>query len=67
MDTNVQVRDLLRRIDLPMYEAIGRVVVDSGVQVGKSLDVLQGYSVVHPCLRCLASGWHTDGRNGEVR
>ena len=50
MDTNVQVRDLLRRIDLPMYKAIGGVIVDGGVQVGKSLDVLQGYLVIHPYL-----------------
>ena len=33
-----------------MDKAIGGVVVDGGVQVGKSLDVLQRYSVVHPYL-----------------
>ena len=44
------MRDLLRRVNLPMHEAIGGVMVNSGVQVGKSLDVLQGYSVVHPYL-----------------
>ena len=67
VDTNVLTRDLLRRVDLPVNEAIGRVVVDSGVQVGKLLDILQGYPVVHPYLRCLATGWHPDGQNGEVR
>ena len=67
MDTHVQTRDLLRRVDLLMHEAIGRVVVDGGVQIGKSLDVLQGYPVVHPYLRCLAIGWHPDGQNSEVR
>ena len=50
-----------------MYEAIGRVVVDSGVQIGKLLDILQEYPVVHPYLRCLAIGWHPDGQNSEVR
>ena len=50
-----------------MNKAIGRVIVDGGVQVGKSLYILQGYTVVHPYLRCLATGWHLDGRNGEVR
>ena len=45
-----------------MNEAIGRVVVDGGVQVGKLLDVLHGYPVVHPYLRCQANRW-----NGEVR
>ena len=50
-----------------MDEAIGRVVVDGGVQVGKTLDVLHGHPVVHPYLRCLATGWHLDRRNGEVR
>ena len=67
VDTNVLSRDLLRRIDLPVNEAIGRVVVNGGVQVGKSLDILQGYPVVRPYLRCLATRWHPDGRNGEVR
>ena len=50
-----------------MHEAIGRVVVDGGVQVGESLDVLQGYPVVHPYLRCLAVGQHPDGWNGKVK
>ena len=45
-----------------MDEVIGRVVVDDGVQFGKSLDVLHGYPVVHPYLQCrLAIGWHPDG------
>ena len=39
-----------------MDEAIGRVVVDGDVQVGKSLDVLHGYPVVHPYLQCLMDG-----------
>ena len=64
---NVQTRDLLRRVDLPMHKAISGVVVDGGVQVGKSLNVLQRYPVVHPYLRCLTIGRHPDGRNGEVR
>ena len=67
MDTNVQTRDLLRRVDLTMDEAIGRVILDGGVQVGKLLDVLHGYPVVHPYLRCLANGRHPDRRNGKVR
>ena len=50
-----------------MNKAIGGVIVNGGVQIGESLDVLQGYPVVHPYLRCLATGWHPDGRNGEVR
>ena len=50
VDTNVLMRDLLRRVDLPVNEAIGRVVVDGGVQVGKSLDILQGHPVVHSYL-----------------
>ena len=50
-----------------MDKAIGGVIVNGGVQVGESLDVLQGYPVIHPYLRCLAIGWHPDGRNGEVR
>ena len=67
VDTNVHTRDLLRRVNLPMHKAIGGVVVDGGVQVGKLLDVLQGYPVVHPYLRCLVVGWHPDGQNSEVR
>ena len=39
-----------------MDKVIGGVIVDGGVQIGKSLDVLQGYLVVHPYLRCLATG-----------
>ena len=50
-----------------MDEAVGRVVVDGGIQVGKTLDILYGYPVVHPYLRCLAIGWHPDRRNSEVR
>ena len=50
-----------------MDKAIGRVVVDGGVQVGKLHNVLHGYPVVHPYLRCLANRQHPDGRNGEVR
>ena len=61
------MRDLLRRIDFTMDEAIGGVVVDGDVQVGEMLDVPQGYPVVHPYLRCMVVGWHPDGRNGEVR
>ena len=50
-----------------MDEAIGGIVVDGGVQVGKSLNVLHGYPVVHPYLQCLVIGWHPDRRNSEVR
>ena len=50
VDTNVLTRDLLRRVDLPVNEVIGGVIVNGGVQVGKSLDILQGYPVVHPYL-----------------
>ena len=50
VDTNVHTRDLLRRVNLLVHEAIGGVVVDGSVQVGKSLDVLQGYPVIHPYL-----------------
>ena len=50
-----------------MDETIGRVILNGGVQVGKSLDVLHGYPVVHPYLQCLANGWHMDGQNGEMR
>ena len=39
MDTNVQARDLLGRIDLMMNKAIGGVVIDGGVQVSEPLDV----------------------------
>ena len=67
VDMNVQTRDLLRRIDLTMDETIGRVVGEDGVQVGKTFDVLHGYPVVRPYLRCLANGGHPDSRNGEVR
>ena len=67
MDTNVQTRDLLGRVDLTMDEAIGGVIFDGSVQVGKSLDVLHGHPVVHPYLRCLADGQQLDGQNGKVR
>ena len=67
MDTNVQTRDLLGRIDFTMDQTIGRVVIDGDVQVGETLDVRQGYPVVHPYLRCLVVGQHPDSRNGEVR
>ena len=50
-----------------MDKVIGGVIVDGGVQIGKSLDVLQGYLVVHPYLRRLATGWHPDRRNSKVR
>ena len=50
-----------------MDKAIGGVIEDGGIQIGKSLDVLQGYTVVHPYLRCLATGWHPGGRYGKVR
>ena len=33
-----------------MDEAIGGVIFDDGVQVGKTLNVLHGYPVVHPYL-----------------
>ena len=49
-----------------MNEAIGRVVVDSDVQIGKSLDVPHRYPVVHPYLQCLANRRHPDRRNSEV-
>ena len=39
-----------------MYEVIGGVVVDGGVQIGKLLDVLQGYPVIHPYLQGLVIG-----------
>ena len=48
VDMNVQTRDLLWRVDFMMDEVIGRVILDGSVQVGKSLDVLHGYPVVHP-------------------
>ena len=50
-----------------MDKAIGGVIVEGGVQVGKTLDVLHGYPVVHPYLQCLAIGRHPDGWNSEVR
>ena len=50
-----------------MDKVIGRVVIDGDVQVGKTLNVQQGYPVVHPYLRCLIVGGHPDGRNGEVK
>ena len=61
------MRDLLRRIDLTMNKAIGGVIFDGGVQVGKSPNVPHGYLVVHPYLQCLANRWHLDRQNGEVR
>ena len=66
MDTNVQMGDLLGRVDLTMDEMIGRVVVNGGVQVGKPFDVCHGHPIVDPNLRCLVVGWYLDGRNGEV-
>ena len=50
-----------------MNEAIGRVIFDGGVQIGKTLDVLHGYPVVHPYLQCLVDRWDPDGQNGKVR
>ena len=67
VDTNVLTRDLLRRVNLPMNKAIGGIIVDSGVQIGKSLDILQGYPVVHPYLRCLTTRQHPDRWSGKVR
>ena len=67
MDTDVQMRDLLWRVDFTMDEVIGGVILSGSIWVGKSLDVLHGYPVVHPYLRCLVNGWHPDGQNGEVR
>ena len=66
MDTNVQTRDLLWRVDLLMDKAIGRVIIDGGVQVGKSLDVQHSHPVVHPNLQCPVVGGHPDSWNGEV-
>ena len=67
MDTNVQTRDLLGRVDLTMEETVGGVILDGSIHVGKLLNVLHGYPVVHPYTRCLVVGWHPDGWNGEVR
>ena len=50
MDMNVQMGDLLWRVNLMMDKAVGGVVIDGGVQVGKSLDVRHGHPVVHPYL-----------------
>ena len=50
-----------------MDEAIGGVVIDGDIQVGKTLDVQQGHPVVHPYLRYLVVGRHLDSWNGEVR
>ena len=50
-----------------MDEAIGRAVLNGGVQVGKSLDVLHGYPIVHPYLQCLVDRWHPDRQNSKVR
>ena len=50
MDMNVQMRDLLWRVDLTMDEMIGRVVGNGGVQVGKPLDIGHGHLVVDPDL-----------------
>ena len=61
------MRDLLQRVDFTMDEVISGVVFDGSVQVGKSLDVLHGYPIVHPYLQCLANGQHLDGWNSEVR
>ena len=61
------MRDLLWRVDLTMDETIGGVILNGGVQVGKTLNILHGHLVVHPYLRCLVNGWHLDRRNGEVR
>ena len=41
-----------------MDKAVGRVVINGGVQISKSLDVQQGHPVVHPNLRCLVIGQH---------
>ena len=61
------MRNLLRGIDLTMDKAVGGVIVNGGVQVGKLIDILYGHPVVHPYLRCLVNGQHLDGWNGEVR
>ena len=61
------MRDLLRRVNFTMDEAIGRVVLDGGVQIGKPFDVCHGHPIVGPNLRRLAVGWHLEGWNGEVR
>ena len=67
MDTTVRSRDLLGRVDFAMDKVIGRVVINGDVQIGKMLNVQQGYPVVHPYLRCLVVRRHLDGWNGEVR
>ena len=67
MDMNVQTRDLLQRVDLPMDKTIGRVVIDGCVQVGKPLDVHHSHLIVDPNLQCLVVGWHPDSQNGKVR
>ena len=42
------MRNLLQRVDLTMDKTIGRVVLNGGVQVGKSLDVQHGDPIVDP-------------------
>ena len=49
-----------------MDKAVGRVVINGGVQVGKSLDVQHGHPVVHPYLQCLVMGGHPNSWNNEV-
>ena len=67
MNTDVQLGDLLQRVDLTMDETIGRVILDGGVHVGKLIDVGHGHPIVKSDPRCLAVGWHPGGRNGKVR
>ena len=50
MDTNVQTRDLLWRVGLTMDKAIGRVIVDGGVQIGEPLVVQHSHPIVDPNL-----------------
>ena len=61
------MRDLLRRVDLTMDEAIGRVVLNGDVQVGKPFNVHHGHPIVSPNLQCLVVGRHPNGWNSKAR
>ena len=49
-----------------MDKAIGGVIIDGGVQVGKPLNVQHSHPIVNPNLQCLIIGGHPDSQNGEV-
>ena len=66
MDTNVQTRDFLRRVGLMMDKAIGRVIINGGVQVGKPFDVRHVHPIVNTNLLCLVDGWYGGMRRNRV-